>query len=354
MPAPSLFHLALATAIRFVKDMDDLGAMPYMLARPILQNVHNPEKLHALEVASPHFTKEDGELWLEFIKRDIPDWESYQLPEKTDNWYGVYCDLCDQVQRALDADAEKMKIAIEGISAKRALLTPKIIPESRSSRMAGARPSAKQRQASFARRMGGIKAPYEPSRSEPTPRKKLNIFHPPKINPALTMPTKSLNNRASQIKRAPIGLIEEHQHRRPNPAEKPAPLPPKTQALPHASADSQHPMLAQVGPRPRPPISRTTIVSRTVSSVSGSGDAPGAKKPADVAIKPGVKSGVNSQPIPPRDAAKASSSSLPAPPTSSEPSSRPPSSGPPPPRQGIIRRRPAPSIFMPAKRRRVS
>lgn len=77
MPAPSLLHLALATAIRFVKgtyigwnqspqffraeclltffgylDLDDLGAMPYMLARPILQNVQNPEKLVCLQLLS--------------------------------------------------------------------------------------------------------------------------------------------------------------------------------------------------------------------------------------------------------------------------------------------------------------
>lgn len=77
MPAPSLLHLATATAIRFVKgtddmnylilddpiltmcfsDLDDLGAMPYSLARPILLNIHNPEKL--VRLSKPpfyHFT----------------------------------------------------------------------------------------------------------------------------------------------------------------------------------------------------------------------------------------------------------------------------------------------------------
>lgn len=285
------------------------------------------------------------------------------MPEKTDNWYGVYCDLCDQVQRALDADAERMKMAIDGISAKRALLTPKIIPESRSSRMAGARPSARQRQAAFARRMGGTKAPYDPPRLESVPKKKLNIFHPPKINHALTMPTKSLNNRASQIKRAPIGLVEEHQQRRPPPAEKPAAPSSRPQASPARiskrpgilPSSLQHPMLAQAGSRPRPPTSKTIIPApRATSGVSGPSNAPDLNKPAIVATKFEPKGGGNSQPAPHSPSENATSSPHPAPPTSSDPISRPPSSGPLPPRQGVIRRRPPPSIFMPAKRRRIS
>ncbi|CAG8011999.1 unnamed protein product [Penicillium nalgiovense] len=200
MPAPSLLHLATATAIRFVKDLDDLGAMPYSLARPILLNIHNPEKLcqthllipfslnfqHAVELASPHLAEEDEELWLELIKRDIPDWEQYHLPDNTNNWHGVYCDLRDQAQRSLDADAERMKMAIDGISAKRALLTPKLIPERKGLRMAGSRPSFRQRHATYNHRTGG------------GVEKKPSIFQPQKRNTALTLPTKSLNNPSTK------------------------------------------------------------------------------------------------------------------------------------------------------------
>ncbi|CAI7640400.1 unnamed protein product [Penicillium glandicola] len=343
MPAPSLLHLATATAIRFVKDLDDLGAMPYLLARPILLNIHNPEKLHTMELASPHLAEEDEEIWLELIKRDIPGWEKYELPEHTKNWYGVYCDLRDQVQRSLDADAERMKMAIDGISAKRALLTPKLIPEGKGLRMAASRPSVRQRHATYDRRMVGHD-------------KKPSIFQPQKRNTALTMPTKSLNNRASQVKRAPIGLVEEH--RRPNespalmPLSMPQPLAPRIIRRPGMLPPSlQHPMLAKNEARLR---ALTSTASAASPRAASSSDAPGAKKPAAVATELKLKRRATS---PPPGAAtpssSSSSSSLPAPRISSPPS-RPPSSGPPLPRLGVIRRRPAPSIFMPAKRRHLS
>ncbi|KAJ5365101.1 RNA polymerase II transcription factor SIII subunit A [Penicillium concentricum] len=279
MPAPSLLHLATATAIRFVKDLDDLGAMPYSLARPILLNIHNPEKLHAMELASPHLADEDEELWLELIKRDIPDWEKYELPENTNNWYGVYCDLRDQVQRSLDADAERMKMAIDGISAKRALLTPKLIPEGKGLRMAGSRPSVRQRHATYDRRLVGHD-------------KKPSIFQPQKRNTALTMPTKSLNNRASQVKRAPIGLVEEHrrpaEQSAPQPMSKPQPLAPRISRPSILPQSVQHPMLARNEARLRALTSTASSSSPSPRGASSS-DAPSAKKSPAVATEPKLK-----------------------------------------------------------------
>jgi elongin-A len=101
--------------------LDNLGSLPYTLARPILLKVDNPQKLvrhtplllramfaytffvyqHALELASPQFAEHDKELWIEFIKRDIPNWDQYELPEESNDWYQVYCDLGEQVERSL-------------------------------------------------------------------------------------------------------------------------------------------------------------------------------------------------------------------------------------------------------------
>lgn len=293
-----------------------------------------------MELASPHLAEEDEELWLELIKRDIPEWEKYHLPDSTNNWYGVYCDLLDQVQRSLDADAERMKMAIDGISAKRALLTPKLIPEGKGLRMAGSRPSVRQRHATYDRRMvGGAE-------------KKPSIFQPQKRNTALTMPTKSLNNRASQVKRAPIGLVEEHrrpaEQPAPQPASKPQPLPPRISRRPGMLPPSlQHPMLAKNEARLR---ALTSTASAASPRGASSSDASGVKKSPAVATAPNLKRRATSPPHG-AETASSSSSSRPAPPTSSLPPSRPPSSGPPLPRPGVIRRRPAPSIFMPAKRR---
>lgn len=234
-------------------------------------------------------------------------------------------------------------MAIDGISAKRALLTPKLIPESKGLRMAGSRPSVRQRHTTYDRRTGMVE-------------KKPSIFQPQKRNTALTMPTKSLNNRASQVKRAPIGLVEEHrrpaEQSAPQPASKAQPLPPRISRRPGMPPPSlQQPMLAKNEARLR---ALTSTASATPPGGASSSDAPGVKKSPAVASGPKLKRRATSPPHGAEKPSSSSSSSLPNPPTSSLPPSRPPSSGPPPPRPGVIRRRPAPSIFMPAKRRHLS
>ncbi|PWY70433.1 hypothetical protein BO70DRAFT_321746 [Aspergillus heteromorphus CBS 117.55] len=230
MPPPSLLQLCTATAIRNVKSLDDVGNLPYALARPFLLKVESPAKLRSLELQSPHIMRDDEELWLEFIKKDIPRWEEYELPERPDCWYDVYCDLRAQVQRAVDEDAEKLKMALDGISSEREKHSAKFVTDRRIIGLPRERPTAKQRYASFDRRMGGI-APVFSSKpgfgsSDPVisgferphlPRsdtkKKNNIFAAPRRNPALAVPTKHLNNRATQVRQAPIAFIEDH--RRP-------------------------------------------------------------------------------------------------------------------------------------------
>ncbi|RAL15076.1 elongin A domain-containing protein [Aspergillus homomorphus CBS 101889] len=234
MPPPSLLQLCTATAIRNIKHLDDIGNIPYALARPFLLKVESPEKLRALELQSPHLMQDDEELWLEFIKRDIPRWEEYDLPEKPDCWYDVYCDLREQVQRAVDEDAEKLKMALDGISSERAKHSAKLVTDRRSIGLPRERPTMKQRYASLDRKMGGFKPVFVASKSGASqydslgapawgferpsvPRsetkRKTGIFSATKRNSALAIPTKQLNTRASQIKQAPRSLVEEH--RRP-------------------------------------------------------------------------------------------------------------------------------------------
>ncbi|BDD63145.1 hypothetical protein MPDQ_003229 [Monascus purpureus] len=237
MPVLSLRQLATATAIRNVKYLNDIGNIPYALARPFLLKVESPEKLRSLELASPHIMKEDGELWLEFIKRDIPKWEQYDLPENPDSWYDVYCGLLERVRKSVEEDAEQMKMALEKINSERTKHSAKFVTDRRSIRLPRERPTTKQRYASYDRKMGGItpvfvstsrsktatadplgapawtfERPQLP-RSETTPTKRNNIFAVAKRNPALAVPTSKLRNKATQVKKAPLSLIEDH--RRP-------------------------------------------------------------------------------------------------------------------------------------------
>ncbi|KAL2832894.1 RNA polymerase II transcription factor SIII subunit A-domain-containing protein [Aspergillus cavernicola] len=236
MPPQSLRQLCTATAIRNVKYLNDIGNIPYTLARPFLLKIESPEKLRSLELNSPHLMRDDVELWLEFIKRDIPKWDEISLPEQSDCWYDIYCELQEQVQRAVDEDAEKLKMALDGISSERAKHSAKFVTDRRTLPLPRERPTAKQRYASFDRKMGGIApvfssksgtgSPSDPMgsplwsferpsvpRSQGQKKNNRNIFNATKRNPALAVPTQHLNNRATQIRQAPRSLIE--QHRRP-------------------------------------------------------------------------------------------------------------------------------------------
>lgn len=155
-----------------------------------------------MEVLSPHLAEEDQEIWLELIKRDIPRWNTYDLPKHSNRWYEIYCDLVTEVQRELDADAAKMKMAIDGIKSERAQLQPKVIKGlPRGSR--APRPRIAPRGLYVSR----------PGMGTPDAKKKSAIFAPQRRNTALAVPTKHLSTRATQIKKAPRSLIEEH--RRP-------------------------------------------------------------------------------------------------------------------------------------------
>lgn len=175
--------------------------------------------------------KDNKEIWLSFIKRDIPKWEEYGIPEKPESWHQVYCDLRAQLQMEVDKDAEKLKQAMEGINTERAKHSARFVSDQRIARLPQQRPSQKQRYASYDRKVGGIapvftapssaqlaadplgapmwtyERPQIPRSSEP---KKNSIFSTTKRNKALAVPTKKLNDKASQVRMAPRSLIEDH------------------------------------------------------------------------------------------------------------------------------------------------
>lgn len=143
------------------------------------------------------------------------------------------------MQKSVEEDAEKLKMAFDGINSERAKHSARFVTDRRSLRLPQERPTVKQRYASYDRKMGGIspvfvsaarsgaasadplgapawtfERPQLPrSESMPAAKKKNNIFAATKRNPVLAVPTKQLNNRASRVKQAPLSLIEEH--RRP-------------------------------------------------------------------------------------------------------------------------------------------
>ena len=65
---------------------------------------------HQLEMNSPQLIGRDGEIWLKFIERDIPNWESKpHQPSNPKNWWKVYRKLKQEAQDDMVQDAEKLK-----------------------------------------------------------------------------------------------------------------------------------------------------------------------------------------------------------------------------------------------------
>lgn len=184
--------------------------------------------------------KDDEEIWLGFIKRDIPKWEEYGIPEKAESWHQVYCDLRARVQKEVDKDTEKLKQAMEGINSERAKHSAKFVADQRALRLPQQRPSQKQRYASYDRKVGGITPVFTapspaslaadplgaPAWSFERPqiprfgseKKKSSIFSATKRNKVLAVPTQKLGGKASQVKSAPRSLIEEHRQQPVAPA----------------------------------------------------------------------------------------------------------------------------------------
>ncbi|KAL3457492.1 RNA polymerase II transcription factor SIII subunit A-domain-containing protein [Aspergillus heterothallicus] len=381
MPAPTLRHLCTATAIRNVKYLNDIGNIPYDLARPFLLKIESPEKLRSLELQSPHLMRDDVELWLEFIKRDIPRSDEIELPEQPDCWYDVYCELRQQVQREVDEDAERLKMALDGISSERAKHSA-ILVDRRSLHLPRERPTAKQRYASFDRKMGGI-APVFSSKnrsgsssdpqgspiwsfgrpSAPRESKKKNIFTATKRNPALAVPTKQLNNRATQIRQAPRSLIEEHR-RPPEPAiaKRPALRVPGRSGLQggsNAGRSQSSPVVVNASLQAREARLRALTSGRASASTS-----PSRRPPPQVSssVRSGLSSSSSStRPSPVSIASTSRSQPRTAPPASFEesrasesgPSTDPEASRASPPR-AMIRKRPTPNVFIQPKKKKVT
>lgn len=110
MPVQSLYDLAKARLIANISSLTDVGDVPYDFLKPVLKKIENPTQLLALERTCPQLAGETGEIWLRFIKRDIPDWE-YKPHEPRDpkNWAKVYRKLKKEVDEEKLAQEQKLR-----------------------------------------------------------------------------------------------------------------------------------------------------------------------------------------------------------------------------------------------------
>lgn len=342
--------------------------------------------------------EDDAELWLDFIKRDIPRWDEYDLPEQPDCWYDIYCDLQERVQKAVEEDAEKLKMALDGINSERAKHSAKFVTDRRVIPLPRERPTTKQRYASFDRKMGGLTprfasprgglgssdplgAPawsYERPQLPRAEKKKSNIFNLTKRNPVLAVPTKQLNNRASQVKQAPRSLIEEHRRppdpvvaRRNGPPTLVAPGRSRLQSTRSSGGPSNFvvsaslrerearlraltsgkqtglstPKSSEHSPAPAPaPVPYRGSATAASKSLQDSPSSSSTQEPSD-SLPVGQLQGTN-ETATAESAKSALLEAIPDPDNSGAPPAQPP--------RAVMRKRPAPSLFIQPRKKRVN
>ncbi len=177
-----------------------------------------------LEKASPQICGADAEIWREFIKRDIPGWENKpHEPKNPKNWYRIYYKLRVESQAEVDKDAEILKAAMQGIKTERAKHTSKVIDaraapklprmggmrveggRSRTTTASGGNPSVLSFASGSRTKAVTGKSVLEKARRE---AREMSLFSARKT--LLATPTHKLTDKASHVRSAPQGLVDEH------------------------------------------------------------------------------------------------------------------------------------------------
>ncbi|KAI1142886.1 RNA polymerase II transcription factor SIII subunit A-domain-containing protein [Hypoxylon sp. FL0543] len=68
----SLVDLCTAVCIKNIRDIRDVGGLPYWVIRPVLLKIESPVQLKEVEERSPNLKVDTGECWQRLINRDFP------------------------------------------------------------------------------------------------------------------------------------------------------------------------------------------------------------------------------------------------------------------------------------------
>jgi elongin-A len=121
MPVPTLFDLARQRLIKNIDLLNDVGDLPYSFLEPILRFVQNPDQLQELEENCPQLQGETSDIWLRFIKRDIPNWDKKPYaPKDPRNWSKAYRKLKKDMDKEKQADADALKQQMQALQKDRA------------------------------------------------------------------------------------------------------------------------------------------------------------------------------------------------------------------------------------------
>lgn len=113
MPAPSLLDMVKRRLQRSVDLVVDVGDIPFHVLETVLKKIENPKQLREIEANSPHIAEDTGPLWLNFIKRDIQNWEQKpHEPRNPTSWCKVYYKLRREQEEEIVRQQEALRAAL--------------------------------------------------------------------------------------------------------------------------------------------------------------------------------------------------------------------------------------------------
>jgi elongin-A len=120
MAPASLLDMATRTAISHRASIVDFADIPYKLAQPILRRFDDPGQLHEVELNSPQMAKEDAELWIAFLERDVPGWRRiYPIKPTTSINYKLFRKISALKKKDEHAAEEALRQQFQALDQKK-------------------------------------------------------------------------------------------------------------------------------------------------------------------------------------------------------------------------------------------
>lgn len=204
MPVLSLFELARQRLIKNIDLLNDIGDIPFTFLEPVLRHIQNPDQLQELEENCTQIQGETGEIWLKYIKRDIPDWDKKpHQPRDPRNWNKVYRKLKKDAEREKHEQEDALKQQMRALQQDRAqnktlIVDSKVGYGARSSRVFAFGSSSG---------WGGSGAPKQTGKVA-LDKLKRGMFDYKRERPkAAQMPTHLLAQRKALVRAAPARMV---------------------------------------------------------------------------------------------------------------------------------------------------
>ncbi|KAK5624543.1 hypothetical protein RRF57_000259 [Xylaria bambusicola] len=109
--------------------IEDIGTIPFHIARPVLLKIDSPTQLRRIEINSPHLEADTAELWKRLIARDFPVLAQREalVPKNPRSWHKIYAKYHRENAKAKQTAEELLKQAFKGIKEEKDRSTSQVV-----------------------------------------------------------------------------------------------------------------------------------------------------------------------------------------------------------------------------------